>query len=92
MDYTSYSGTISAAGVAQSLVPAGVIQHGLTFQNQGSVPMYLCWTGSASASNTSLRVDPGVTWEAPRDMFLQPSPAISLFCSAAGAAFFCVGR
>lgn len=59
------SGTITTGGASQQLLAANVNRRGFTVQNQSSGDLYIRVGATATVTNSSLRIAPGVLYETP---------------------------
>lgn len=83
--YTSRSGTITAGGVAQTLMVANTARTGFSVQNLSSGDLYISSVGTAAATQPSMRVPAGSLYETPAHGC--PVEAISIFGATTGQAF-----
>lgn len=81
------SGTVTAGGTAQELLPANGARRGFWLQNNSAGDLWIDDTGDAEASQPSLKIAPGELYENPVGMV--PSTAVSIFGATAGQAFSC---
>lgn len=79
------SGTITAGGVSQVLMVANGGRQGFWVQNQSAGDLWIDDTGSAEASQPSLRIPSGALYENP--VGLCPVTAIAIFGATTGQAF-----
>lgn len=83
---TSRSGTVTAGGAAQVLMPANPSRRGFTFQNQSTGDLYINELGVAAADQTSLKVPAGGYFTPPPQQ--SSTGAVSVFGAVTGQAFF----
>lgn len=85
---TDRSGTITAGGTAQQLAASNSSRRYLLIQNQSTGNLYIRFTGTAAADQTSLRIAAGDYWESPPHYC--PTSAVSIIGATAGQAFHSV--
>ena len=86
MAITDRSGTITTGGAAQVLMAANVARNSFSVQNNSAVELWVNELGAtALASQPSIKIAPGVTYESPYGMM--PVFAISIFGVVTGQAF-----
>jgi hypothetical protein len=83
---TSRSGTITAGGTAQVLMPANASRRGYVLQNQSVGDLYINEIGTAAADQTSMRVPAGGYFTPPSQQ--SSTGAVSVFGATTGQAFF----
>jgi len=85
---TDRSNTIATGGTAQTLAALNASRRYLLVQNQSTGNLYIRFTGTAAADQTSLRIAAGDYWESPPHYC--PTSAVSIIGATAGQAFHSV--
>lgn len=77
------SGTITSGGAAQALAPVNPNRHGMWVQNNSSGDLWVSDVGTASATQPSMKLEPGVlyVWDYATDA------AVSIYGATTGQAF-----
>lgn len=83
--WTNKSGTITSGGVAQTLMALNANRRGFWVQNLSSTDLYINETGSAAASQPSIKIPPNGLYESPAHGC--PTAAISIFGATTSQAF-----
>jgi hypothetical protein len=84
VDYANRSGTITAGGVAQVLMPAWSGRHGCLMQNLSAGDLWVSEIGTAAATQPSIKVAAGAQY-----LCMAPASgqALSVFGATTGQAF-----
>lgn len=85
---TDRSGTIAAGGTAQQLAAANSARHYLLVQNQSTARLYICFTGTATQTQTSLLLESGGAYES--NGAFCPISTVSIIGTATGQAWHAV--
>lgn len=85
---TDRSSTLTTGGTAQQLAASNSTRKYLLVQNQSSGYLYIRFTGTAVQDQTSIRLDPGGTYENPPHYC--PTSAVSIIGATTGQAFHSV--
>lgn len=83
--YVDRSGTITAGGTAQQLMPANSARRGFFLQNNSTADLWINPNAAAVASQPSLKVPAGALYESPFGG--APAGAISIIGATTGQAF-----
>lgn len=82
---TDRSGTITAGGTAQVLMPANPNRFGYSVQNNSSGDLWISEITTAVANQPSLKIPAGALYECP--WYYVPVTAISIIGATTGQAF-----
>ncbi|KPV49029.1 hypothetical protein SE17_34895, partial [Kouleothrix aurantiaca] len=85
---TDRPSTLTTGGTAQQLAAANSSRKYLLVQNQSSGFLYICFTGTATQTQTSIRLAPGDSYENPPHYC--PTSAVSVIGATTGQAFHSV--
>jgi len=85
---TAKNSTIATGGAAQTLAASNTVRQYLMVQNQSSGDLYICFTGTAVADKTSMKLIANASWESPAGYI--STQAVSIIGATTGQAFYAV--